>query len=59
MGAGTKPSVTTDGRSVLLDLQHRQRLFKRNSGEWLQVQRQIDVIVAKNYLQYHIGESHV
>ena len=59
MGAGIEPSVTADGRSILLDLQNRQRLFKRDSGEWLKIQRQIDKIVAQNYLQYHIGGSHV
>lgn len=59
MGAGTKPGFTTDGRSVLLDLRKKQKLFKPDSGEWLTIQRRIDTIVAKNYLQYHIGESHV
>lgn len=59
MGAGTKPGFTTDGRSILLGLQNKQRLFKRDSGEWLEIQRQIDKIVAKNYLQYHVGGSHV
>lgn len=51
--------ISTDGRSILLDLHNRQRLFKRDSGEWLTIQRQIDKIVAKNYLQYHVGGSHV
>ena len=51
--------ILTDGRSILLDLQSKQKLFKRDSGEWLKIQRRIDKIVAKNYLQYHIGESHV
>lgn len=59
MGAGLEPSVTADGRSILLDLHNRQRLFKRDSGEWLKIQRQIDKIIAKNYLQYHVGGSHV
>ena len=52
MGASTQPSVTTNGRSLLLDLQNKQKLFKRDSGEWLKIQRQIDSIIAQNYLNY-------
>lgn len=59
METGSRDGITADGRSILLDLQNRQRLFKRDSGEWLKIQRQIDKIVAQNYLQYHIGGSHV
>lgn len=59
MAHGTRHVQSTDNRSILLDLQNRQRLFKRDSGEWLKIQRQIDKIVAQNYLQYHIGGSHV
>jgi hypothetical protein len=59
MATRSRNGIATDGRSILLDLQSKQKLFKRDSGEWLKIQRRIDKIVAKNYLQYHIGESHV
>ena len=59
MGAGSEPGVTTDGRSLLLDLQNNQKLFKRESGEWLKLQRRIDQIIAQNYLEYHNGKKGV
>lgn len=61
METRSRDSITADGRSILLDLRAKQRLFKRDSGEWLKIQRRIDVIVAQHYLQYHVGkgESHV
>jgi hypothetical protein len=59
MGASTEPGVTTDGRSLLLDLQNNQKLFKRESGEWLKLQRRIDQIIAQNYLEYHNGKKGV
>ena len=61
METGSRDGITADGRSILLDLRAKQRLFKRDSGEWLKIQRRIDVIVAQHYLQYHVGkgESHV
>lgn len=60
MGAGSRPSVTTDGRSVLLDLRNKQRLFKRDSGEWMAIQQRIDTIVAQNFLEYqNRGEGYV
>ena len=59
MATRSRNGIATDGRSILLDLQSKQKLFKRDSGEWLKIQRRIDKIVAKNYLQYHIGESYV
>lgn len=61
METGSRDGITANDRSILLDLRAKQRLFKRDSGEWLKIQRRIDVIVAQNYLQYHVGkgESHV
>ena len=57
METGSRNSVTANGRSILLDLRNKQEPFKRNSSEWSQIQREIDVIVAQNYLHYHVGKG--
>ncbi len=61
METRSRDGITANDRSILLDLRNKQRLFKRDSGEWLEIQRQMDIIVAQNYLHYHVGkgESHV
>ena len=55
METRSRDSLTTNGRSILLDLRNKQDSFKRDSIEWIQIQREIDVIVAQNYLHYHVG----
>ena len=57
METRSRNGVTTNGRSILLDLRNKQEPFKRNSSEWSQIQREIDVIVAQNYLHYHVGKG--
>ncbi len=57
METRSRNGVTTNGRSILLDLRTRQKTFNRDSSEWNQIQREIDVIVAQNYLHYHVGKG--
>ena len=57
METRSRDSLTANGRSILLDLRNKQDSFKRDSIEWIQIQREIDVIVAQNYLHYHVGKG--
>lgn len=52
METRSRDSITTDGRSILLDLRQEQDTLPRDSNEWRVIQGQIDIIVAQQYLEY-------
>ena len=52
METRSRDSITTDGRSILLDLRQEQDTLPRDSNEWRIIQGQIDIIVAQQYLEY-------
>ena len=52
METRSRDSITADGRSILLDLRHEQGSYPRDSNEWREIQGQIDIIVAQQYLEY-------
>ena len=52
METRSRDSITTDGRSILLDLRHEQDAHPRDSNEWREIRGQIDIIVAQQYLEY-------
>ena len=57
MALRPRDSITTDGRSILLDLRNTQKKFKTGTGPWLKLQKRIDAKIAHNYLEYHIGKG--
>ena len=52
MVEGNKTCSKRNGTNLLLVLRGRQTKFTEQSSPWLDLQRQIDRIVAQNYLEW-------
>lgn len=50
MAQGSQPKQQTNDKSILLILRQKQEEVKEQSNEWRLLQKQIDEIVAQNYL---------